>query len=74
MTHRSAALLRRHRGLGEQPGADAASAGGAFGPQQEGEDRGGADDQTRRPADGGGASVADHRHDSDRPFSERVGA
>ena len=42
--------------------------------QKEGEDRGGTDDQTRRPADGGGASVADHRDDSDRPFSERVGA
>ena len=70
MTNRSAALLHRHRGLGEQPGCQLA---GPFGPQQEGEDCGGTDDQTRHPADGGGASVADHRDDSDRPFSERAG-
>ena len=48
------------------------STGGAFAPQQEGEARGGTDDQTRHPADGGGASMADHRGDSDQPFSESV--
>ena len=69
MTNRSAALLRRHRGLGEQPGCQPA---GPLVDQKEGEDRGGTDDQTRCPADGCGAPMADHRDDSDRPFCERV--